>query len=118
MAKSGILDPGKNSRLFRFKIIFPKKHFYDIFWAVSCHDFSVPIFSVPCRAKIFRAMIFRAGPCHKSAGPPCRAVPGRPWQKSTWEFCGTSIGDYLRLEFNGSVCIFIELLEWSESWWS
>ena len=41
--------------------------------------FSVPRFSVPCRAKIFRAMIFRAGPCHKSVGPPVRAVPGRPW---------------------------------------
>ena len=41
---------------------------------------AVPIFSVPCRAKIFRAMIFRAGPCHKSPGPPCRAVPGRPCQ--------------------------------------
>ena len=26
-------------------------------------------------------MIFRAVPCHKSAGPPFRAVPGLPWQE-------------------------------------
>ena len=26
----------------------------------------------------FHAMIFHAGPCHKSPGPPFRAVPGRP----------------------------------------
>ena len=50
-----------------------------IFRAVPCQYFSVPLFSVPGRAKIFRAMIFRAGPCHKSPGPPFRAVPGRPW---------------------------------------
>ena len=43
------------------------------FRAMPCHYFSVPRFSVPCRANIFCAMIFRAGPCHKSAGPPCRA---------------------------------------------
>ena len=47
----------------------------------SCH--AVPIFfrakifrAVP--AKISRAMIFRAGQCHKSPGPPVRAVPERP----------------------------------------
>ena len=53
---------------------------------MPCQYFSVPRFSVPCRAKIFRAMIFRAVPCHKSPGPPFRAVPGRPcywvWVKS------------------------------------
>ena len=54
--------------------------FMIFFRAMPCHYFSVPRFSVPCRAKIFRAMIFRAGPCHKSAGPPFRAVPGRPWK--------------------------------------
>ena len=62
---------------FRPKHIFPKKQVYDIFpghavpiffrakisRAVPCQYFSVPRFSVPC---------------HKSAGPPCRAVPGRP----------------------------------------
>ena len=46
-----------------------KNQFYDIFPGGA-----VPIF--------FRAMIFRAVPCHKSAGPPCRAVPGRPCQSS------------------------------------
>ena len=30
------------------------------------------------RANIFRAKILRAVPCHKSAGPRFRAVPGRP----------------------------------------
>ena len=55
---------------------FPKKLMCMIFFrAMPCHYFSVPIFSVPCRAKIFRAKIFRAGPCHKSPGPPVRAVP-------------------------------------------
>ena len=56
--------------------------FMIFFGAVPCHYFSVPRFSVPGRAKIFRAMIFRAGPCHKSPGPPFRAVPGRPWDLS------------------------------------
>ena len=58
---------------------FPKKiNFMTFFRAMPCQYFSVPRFSVPCRAKIFRAMIFRAVPCHESAGPPFRAVPGRP----------------------------------------
>ena len=45
---------------------------------MPCQYVSVPIFSLPCRAKIFRAKILRAVPCHKSAGPPFRAVPGLP----------------------------------------
>ena len=49
-----------------------------IFRAVPCQHFSVPRFSVPCRAKIFCAKIFRAAPCHKSPVPPFRAVPERP----------------------------------------
>ena len=70
----------KKSRVLRPKHIFPKeKQFYDIvFRAMPCQYFSVPSFSVPGRAKIFRAMIFRAVPCHKSPGPPFRAVPGHP----------------------------------------
>ena len=68
MAKSGILDPGKVG-FFDQKTFFPK-NVCDIF-----PGHAVPLFF---RAKIFRAMIFRAGPCHKSPGPPFRAVPGRP----------------------------------------
>ena len=46
--------------------------------AMLCHYVSLPLFSVPCRAKIFCAKIFHAVPCHKSAGPWVRAVPRRP----------------------------------------
>ena len=64
---------------FSTKNMFQKKNnFMTFFRAMPCQYFSVPTFYVPCRAKIFRAMIFRAGPCHKSPGPPFRAVPGRP----------------------------------------
>ena len=48
------------------------------FCAMPCHYFPVPIFCMPCRARIFRVKILPAGPCHKSAGPRVRAVPRRP----------------------------------------
>ena len=74
MAKSGIWMLGKSRIYFRPQHIFPHNQFHEIFFrAMPCQYFSAPRFSVPCRAKIFRAMIFRAGPCHKSPGPPCRA---------------------------------------------
>ena len=52
---------------------------FQTFRAMASQYFSLPrFFVVPGRAKIFRAMIFRAVPCHESADPPVRAVPGRP----------------------------------------
>ena len=56
-----------------------------IFRAMPCHYFSVPLFSVPGRAKIFRAKILRAVLCHKSAGRRVRAMPGHPWLVD-WRF--------------------------------
>ena len=69
--------------------VFPNNiNFMICFWAMPCQYFSVPIFSVPCRAKIFRARIFRAVPCHESAGPPVRAVPGRPCNRQLFSMVG------------------------------
>ena len=59
-----ILDYGQCTKFFR---------------AMPCQYF-------PCRAKIFRAKIFRAGPCHKSPGPPVRAVPEPPCPKHNFFF--------------------------------
>ena len=69
----------KSPGFFDPKLFSPKKQFYDIFFGPR-RAIIFPCQYFPCRAVpiFFRAMIFRAGPCHKSAGPPFRAVPGRP----------------------------------------
>ena len=65
------------------KYVLKKKKTHFMTFSGPCRANIFPCQDFPCRAVpiFFRAMIFRAVPCHKSAGPPFRAVPGRPCQR-------------------------------------